>query len=71
MGEDACPVGYSPIYDSTECQAAANQFGYDYDANAGDKDDTLLCNYCSGCSPLHVELSSSHGSKSYWLCKEG
>ena len=67
----ACPNYYDPIYDSDECEAAANHFRYPYDANDGDKTGTILCNYCTGCSTVQVELSSSHGSNAYWLCKYG
>ena len=68
---NACPDYYFPIYNTDECEAAANTFGYSYDANSGDKDGTPLCNYCTGCNTIQVELSSSHGNNAYWLCKKG
>merc|ERR1712038_998794 len=69
-GVDTCPSGYAPIYNTAECEDAANHFGYPYDANDGDKTGTILCNYCTGCNPIQVELSSSHGNEAYWLCKK-
>ena len=68
---DACPYNYYPIYNYADCEAAANEFGYPYDANGGDKRGITLCNYCTGCSTVQVELSSSHGNNAYWLCKYG
>ena len=70
-GKNSCPGGYAPIFNYAECEAAANHFGYAYDANGGDKGGTPLCNYCTGCNPIQVELSCSHGSEAYWLCKKG
>jgi len=70
-GENACPAGSFPIYDSTECEAAANYFGYAYSATNGKKDGTPSCHYCRGCTPKEVRLASGHAKRSSWLCKTG
>ena len=73
LGEDACPTGYYPIMGQDECEAAANYFGYDFLENpiTAAVDENSVCNYCTGCNPHHVRLSSNHGSAAYWLCSSG
>lgn len=67
-GEDACPTGYNTITNAIECEAAAQAFAYNWDADLGSKDENSLCNYNTGASPYGVRLSSNHGSGAYWIC---
>ena len=67
---DACPIGYHPIKDPTECKAAAGRFGYDW-REAEMKDMNSVCFYCTGCVPNEVHLSSTHGKGAFWICIKG
>ena len=71
QGEDQCPIGYIPIKDPTECEAAAQEFEYVWDGDSGVRDTDSVCNYCAGCSSNHVRLSSNHGDAAFWICKIG
>ena len=70
QGEDKCPIGYNPINDTTECEAAAQHLNSFWDDDSGVRDPDSVCNYCYGCSPIHVRLSSNHGDLAYWICKK-
>ena len=70
-GEDSCPIGYNSIKNPIECAAAANEFGYVWNEHAGKKNKNSVCNYCTGCTPIDVRVSSDHGSKAFWMCKKG
>ena len=74
MGDDACPNGYTPIKNLTECGAAANELGYAWNEHGGKKDNNSVCNYCTACSnpsSKRVQLSSNHGRSAFWVCKKG
>ena len=68
---DACPIGYNPIMNTADCEAAANEFRYVWDEHLGIKDTNSVCNYCTGCSPNVAQLSSDHGAEAFWFCKKG
>ena len=70
IGVDACPSNAKVITNPTKCAEAAQALGYDWDEAAGTKTGTLVCNYCTGCTPNIVLLSSSHGDLAYWMCEK-
>jgi len=80
-GVNGCPNGTEPIYDHTECRTQAANLGFSYyEKYTASSDNSVVCNYCSGCDKLNtpniiedggstVRVDQSHASRAYWVCK--
>jgi len=79
-GVNGCPNGTVPIYDHAECRTQAANLGFSYyEKYTASSDNSVVCNYCSGCDKLNtpniiedggstVRVDQSHASRAYWVC---